>query len=182
MEKLTELIECGICANTKELLLFECQHRVCKDCVVKLQNKTVRISCTQIRLRIYCPFCRQPTYTSKNNATLPKCRLSSELGDLLKHNNESAPRYTSCATQTQNSSHIYFTGYKPTVAELKWQEERARIKAQELKQLQQLTDKLEQEKCQLFAKLDDLDRQDCQGVPNENNDHALQFDLNHQTL
>ena len=163
MEKLTELHECGICANTKELLLFECQHRVCKDCVVKLQNKTVRISCTQIRLRIYCPFCRQPTYTSKNNATLPKCRLSSELGDLLKHNNESAPKYTSCATQTQNSSQIGFTGCKPTAAELKWQEERAK----ELKRLQQLTDKLEQEKCQLFAKLDDLDRQDCQGVPFE---------------
>ena len=171
MEKLTELIECGICANTKELLLFECQHRVCKDCVVKLQNKTVRISRNQIRLRIYCPFCRQPTYTSKNNASLPKCRLSSELGDLLKHHSESAPEYTSCATQTPNSSQIGFTSCKPTAAELKWQEERARIKAQELKRLQQLTDKLEQEKCQLFAKLDDLDRQDCQGVPNED-DHA----------
>ena len=77
--------------------------------------------------------------------------------------NESAPRYISCATQTQNSSHIDFTGYKPTVAELKWQEERARKEAQELKQLQQLTDRMEQEKCQLFAKLDDLDRQDRQG-------------------
>ena len=108
-QKLTELIECGICDNTKDLVVFRCQHRVCKDCFTKLKKEPVRIpghgfqqGIVQERKQVHCPFCRQPTWTSAKKEMLPKCRLSAEIKDLQKQLSETAPNYNSCATQTQS--------------------------------------------------------------------------------
>lgn len=101
-QKLKELVECGICANVKDLHVFKCQHRVCKDCIIKLRKDTVRMGhghTLRTAERILCPFCRQSTIVAKLSETLPRCRLSAEITDILKQI-ESGHFGCSISTQT----------------------------------------------------------------------------------
>ena len=101
-QMLRELVECGICTNVKELQLFKCQHRVCKDCVKKVKRDVIALShAGMVRYieRVYCPFCRRTSHVSKTTGELQKCRLSAEITEILKQleNNTSVRSF---ATQT----------------------------------------------------------------------------------